>query len=289
MHSHWQKEQQLIRKKFQIPYNMTYTSQLCHQTSMTSSLKLTVKRKPNQMNKQCSTNDVHLPPIFCSTCHSNPIECSCENGLGQWWTRLHQRSGLSVLEKKSLSNSISARAMSLIDLTSIEQSKSSSHSPEYVLLNWNDRQSLLNYLQTTQHIRTISKLTLEQLHQQILTHSHIHLFDSIIDLLLTMTKDQHHISVCQIYIDPSCYSLDEITHPFSQSHCIADNGDLHSTLNSIQKLAILLGLKIELDVNEFSFENRSTKQRKSILNQHSLYLASKMPSNIIQHSSVPTP
>lgn len=101
IHSRWQKEQQLIRKKFQIPYHMTSTSRPCSQKSMTASLKLTVdrnrrKRKPDQMEKQCSTNDVHLPPIFCSTCHSNPIECSCANGLGQWWTHLNQRSSLPV-------------------------------------------------------------------------------------------------------------------------------------------------------------------------------------------------
>ena len=297
IHSRWQKEQQLIRKKFQIPYNMTYTSRPCYHKLLTplsniqSSSKLTDqhlliqhkrKKQTNRMDKQCSMKDPRLPPIFCSKCHSNPIECSCEDGIGQWWTRLHQRSSLPFLEKKSPSNSISVQHInfesSLIDLSSIEQSNS--HKPHYVLLNWNDRQSLHNFLQTTQLTRNISNLPIEQLRQQISNTPHIHLFDSIIDLLLTMTKNQHRLSLCQIYIDPSYYSTIEGAHPFSYSTCIADNTDLHCTLNSIRKLAILLGLKIDPDANEFSSENLSTKQRKSILNQHSFYLASKMPSNI---------
>ena len=312
--SQWRKEQQLIGKKFQIPYSMTYTSRSCHDkpitllsttnSSLTDQMIVTRqnrKRKTNRVSQHCSNNDFRIPPIFCAKCHLNPTECLCPDGIGQWWSYLHRRSSLLVgedtFEKKSQSNSISGRHVnfetSSIDLSSIEQSTSNkpkltSHPPHYVLLNWNDRQSLLKFLHTTQSLHNISHLTIEQLRQEITMNTHIHLFQSISDLLLTMSKEQQRISLCQIYIDPSYYSTREGTTSFSQSRLIADNYDLNRTLYSIRKISNLLGIKIDQHTNEFSFENRSTKQRKSILSQHSLFLASKIPSNIFRHSFVPT-
>lgn len=300
--SRWRKEQQLIGKKFQISYSMTSTSPSCQKKSITllstTNFSSNRKRKPNQ---RCSNDDSHIPPMFCAQCHSNPMKCQCSDGIGQWWSHLHRRSsslmGENTREKKSRSHSLSIRHVnferSLIDLSSIEQSISHkanflSHSPQYVLLNWNDRSSLLKFLHTTQSIRNISHLSIEQLRHQIITNTSIHLFQSITDLFLTLSKEQQRISLCQIYIDPSYYSTRYGTDPFSQSHLIADNYDLNRTLYSIRKISNLLGVNIDQHANDFSFENRSTKQRKSILSQHSLFLASKMPSNIFQHSPTPS-
>ena len=126
-------------------------------------------------------------------------------------------------------------------------------------------------------------MSIEQLQQLITDHNHIHIFNSITDLIFTMNKEQHRISFCHIYIDRSYYSN---TIPLSQSHLIADNINLNQTLYNIEKLAILLGVKIDQQINKFLPSRLSTKERKSILNQHSLFLASKIPYNTFRHTSV---
>jgi hypothetical protein len=106
----WQKEQQLIRQKYQIPYNMTYTSKQCYSkpisiTTQAESLfkhdKITVthkddlKRKANRLDKHyfnIKNNDSNIPPMYCSKCHLNLTECSCQDGLGQWWINLQKKS-----------------------------------------------------------------------------------------------------------------------------------------------------------------------------------------------------
>jgi hypothetical protein len=104
--SRWQKEQQLIRRKYQIPYNITYTSKPCHSKPLSipskaeSLLKhdkiiLTdkdIKRKPDQHYFDTKNNDFHIPPMYCSKCHSNLTDCLCEDGIGQRWIHLHKRS-----------------------------------------------------------------------------------------------------------------------------------------------------------------------------------------------------
>jgi hypothetical protein len=93
--SRWQKEQQLIRRKYQIPYNITYTSKPCHSKSHSipsqgeSLFKhdKNIKRKTNNEN-----NDVHIPPMYCSKCYLHLTECLCQDGIGQWWIHLQKRS-----------------------------------------------------------------------------------------------------------------------------------------------------------------------------------------------------
>jgi hypothetical protein len=88
--SRWEKEQQLIRQKYQIPYNITYTSKQCYSkptqaASLFKHNQITVtddarKRKIDRMNK-----DWNIPPMYCSKCHLNLTACLCQDGLGQWW------------------------------------------------------------------------------------------------------------------------------------------------------------------------------------------------------------
>jgi hypothetical protein len=131
-------------------------------------------------------------------------------------------------------------------------------------------------------------MSIEQLQQLITHHNHIHVFNSITDLILTMNKEQHRISLCHIYIDRLYYSNFPDNIPLSRSHLIADNINLNRMLYNIEKLAILLGVKIDQPINKFLPSRISTKQRKSILNQHLLFLASKLPSNTFRHTSVHT-
>ena len=123
-------------------------------------------------------------------------------------------------------------------------------------------------------------MSIEQLQQLITDQDHIHIFNSIIELILTMNKEQNPISFCHLYIDSNL--------PFTQSLLIADNINLKQALYSIEKIAILLGVKIDQHRNYFSIARLSTKQRKSILNQHSLFLTSKIPSNTFRHTSAHT-
>ena len=104
----WQKEQHLIRKKFQIPYNMTYTSKQClskhisittQPNSLFKDKKISVTRddvkgKTFRLDKPCfniKNNDLNIPPMYCSKCHLYLTECSCLDGLGQWWMNLQKK------------------------------------------------------------------------------------------------------------------------------------------------------------------------------------------------------
>ncbi len=129
-------------------------------------------------------------------------------------------------------------------------------------------------------------MTIEQLRKLITNNNHIHIFNSIIDLILTMNKEQHHTSLCHIYIDPFYYSTIQGTISLSQSQLIADNINLNRSLYSIHKLAVLLGVKIDQSSNEILNEKISIKQRKSILNQQLLFIASKIPYNTFGDKSV---
>ena len=99
--SRWQKEQQLIRRKYQIPYNIIYTSKPCHSKhlslpSQAESLynhdKITVTDKDIKRKTDRHYFDNHIPPMYCSKCHSNLTDCLCRDGIGQWWIHLHKRS-----------------------------------------------------------------------------------------------------------------------------------------------------------------------------------------------------
>jgi hypothetical protein len=119
-------------------------------------------------------------------------------------------------------------------------------------------------------------MTIEQLRELITNNNHIHLFNSIIDLILCIKKEQTESFLCHIYIDPSYI-------PLSQSQLIADNINLNQAIYSIQKIASLLGVKISQSINEFLPE---TKQRNLILNQQSLFIASKIPYNTFYRTSI---
>ncbi len=201
------------------------------------------------------------------------------------------------MSKRFLVKSVSERHASfdtsLVELSSMTQTNSSKvkfkpNQPHYVLLDWNNRQSLLNFLQTIHHNQHLSNMPIEQLRQLITNHDQIHLFNSIIDLILTITKQQHRLSLCDIYIDPVYYSTIPDTVPFSQSYLMADNINLNRTLHNIQQIARHLGAKIDQSTKPFSFEKVSIKQRKSILNEQMRLITSKLPNHTFRHTSIHT-
>ena len=122
-------------------------------------------------------------------------------------------------------------------------------------------------------------MTIEQLQELIIKHDHIHIFHSIIDLVLSMHKEQHQTFLCHVYIDPSYYTTIPNTIPLSQSQLVADNMNLNQVLHSIERMAILLGIKFDQPTPRILLEKISAEKRKSILHQQSLYIASKIPSH----------
>ena len=155
-----------------------------------------------------------------------------------------------------------------------------------MLLDWNNRQSLMNFIRTTKSTENLSTMTIEQLRELITNNDHIHIFNSMVDLILSMNKEQHQAVFCHIYIDPSYYSTIQGIIPLSQSHIIADNINFNRTLHSIQKMAMLLGVKIDQSLHEFLPEKPSRKQRQSILHQQTLFITSKIPYNTFRNTSV---
>lgn len=81
----WQKEQQVIRKKYQIPFNIIYTSKTCFNKHISINEKLYVtdnnsKSKIYQSDKYNIKRKVnhHTSTIGnCSKCHLNRTKCSC--------------------------------------------------------------------------------------------------------------------------------------------------------------------------------------------------------------------
>ena len=95
----WKKEQQLIRQKYQIPYNMTYIFKPCYtkletKTSIIDQKSALTgnenKRKTQRLVKDCLYN-ANLPPMYCSKCHRYLTQCLCQDGLGQWWINIHNK------------------------------------------------------------------------------------------------------------------------------------------------------------------------------------------------------
>jgi len=156
---------------------------------------------------------------------------------------------------------------------------------KYVLLDWNNRQSLMNFIRTTNSNENLSNMTIEQLRKLLTKNDHIHIFNSIIDLIISMNKEQRQAFFSHIYIDPSYYSTIQGIIPLSQSQFIADNINLNRTLHTIQQMAILLGIKIDPSIKQ---EKISTKQRQSILHEQTLFIASKIPYNRFRNLSVHT-
>ena len=166
---------------------------------------------------------------------------------------------------------------SAIDFTSIDRQNTSqtNHTEDYyALLNWNNYPSLVNFLRITKITKSFSSMTLEQLQQLVTNNEHIYVFNSINTLLLSLNKRHTQPKMAYlIYIDPTYYSALQGSYPWSQSRLIADNIDLTRTLRSIQYVVRSLGVTID----EFSPKDISPKQRKSILNQQTSLIASKLP------------
>jgi hypothetical protein len=100
--SRWQKEQQLIREKYQIPYNMTYTFKSCptKPVSITLQDKSSFKYEKNIITQISRLDEHHsnIPPMHCSKCHLNLTECTCPDGLGQWWINLQKRTRFTGID-----------------------------------------------------------------------------------------------------------------------------------------------------------------------------------------------
>ena len=95
----WQKEQQLIRQKYQIPYSMTYISKQCFDKSISTISKIEAlfqhkkgtvtddnfKIKTfNNKNHKLNTSLIH-----CLKCR---VQCSCSNRLNQRDIKLKMQS-----------------------------------------------------------------------------------------------------------------------------------------------------------------------------------------------------
>ncbi|CAF1052664.1 unnamed protein product [Rotaria magnacalcarata] len=305
----WQKEQQLIRKKYQIPYSILSTSNQClhKHISILSNVeslykyeKLTVtnnnlKTKIYQRDKHnfnIKTNGANNLLIYCSRCNLNRSACSCSNTLDQRQINLKKESCSSdAMSKRFSINSLHKQNVpidsSLIDLSSIEQTNSQTiNSNQYVLLDWNNRQSLMNFIRTTEFNQNLTAMTNEQLHELITSHNYIHIFHSIIDLILFINNEEHEENSYRVYIDPSYYGTIQGTIPFCESHLLADNINLKRVFRCTEKVAHLLGIKRDRSIRKIFEEKLSTKQRKSILNQQSLFIASKIPYNTFHNISV---
>ncbi|CAF3071280.1 unnamed protein product [Rotaria sp. Silwood2] len=281
MRYQWQKEQQLIRKKYQIPYNITYTSKQC----FNKHIPMISKAEFNDYKTKTDQLDKHSFNIkYCSKCNLNITKCLCSNESSQCSINLKKKSySTNKTSKTSSRNFLHEQHVnsdsSLINFSSIERTNSIHNKKQYVLLDWNNCQSLSNFIRTTKLNKNLSNMTIEQLHELIIKHDHIHIFQSIIDLILSMNREERQKFLCHIYIDPYYYSTIQGTIPLFQSQLIADNNNLDHVLHSIKKIATLLGVKLDQSINKILHEKLSTKQRQSILNQHSLFIASKIPYN----------
>ena len=254
--SQWKKQQQLIRRKYQISYNMTYKFQSCPK-------KLISICADNRSTDKTATS---FPPIFCSKCHLDLSKCSCQSWKKQ-----------TLPSHRNLILDISST-----DCSSMSQkSKSLSRKTYYVLLDWTNPSSLRRCIQTTiDPSKSLTNQSLQQLQELITNNQHVEVCHSIIDLIL---KSQ--FSLCQIYIDPSYYSSIENSIPFTQSSILADNTNLNKTLNNIKLIVNLLGVKL----NNHQPNNLPTnKQREIILNEQIELIRSKVPYNIFRQASVQT-
>lgn len=92
--NHWLKQKQLIRKKYQIPYNITYISKPC------SNQTISIPSQPKSFSKRNKLNATRntlkekypdIPPMHCLKCHLDLTACLCQNGLGEWWKSLSKK------------------------------------------------------------------------------------------------------------------------------------------------------------------------------------------------------
>ncbi|CAF0831395.1 unnamed protein product [Adineta ricciae] len=270
----WLKEQQIIRKNYQLSSNTPYLYTFTFHRPIPNHEKIVVTNE-NRQSK-------HDPPMFCSSCYLHLTQCVCNDGLGQWWANSkEQTQSANKLSKQSSNLSMGERHVnfdsSAIDFTSIDHkhtSQTNRTEEYYVLLNWNNYSSLINFFRTTKITKSFSSMTLEQLQQLVANNEHIHVFNSINTLLLSLNERQSQPKMTYlIYIDPTYYSALQGSSPWSQSRLIADNIDLTRSLSSIQYVVRSLGVTID----EFLPKDISPKQRKSILNQQTSLIASKLP------------
>ena len=298
LRTHWQREQHLIRKKYQISYQIVPSWQRGITAPDVMTLPATCPRVRQQNIGQRSkttpdddaaseTQSCDLP-IYCSTCHRDLKECTCPNGIGQWWRKPAQISRMED-ERSGNSSRNSTRQRRTLLSSSVTKSSSMASSntdrskalERYVLLDWNNRQSLLEFLRTATSHRNLSDLTVTQLQELISDSRHLHLFDSIIDLMLH--KASSHLY--QIYIDRSYHSTLPGMIPFTHSSVIADNLHLSQSIHATQILASRLTNNIDSSIDTFLSEQALTSKRTSIREQQSRFLASRLPKGAFYSAS----
>lgn len=197
-------------------------------------------------DRKTKTSALSLP-IRCSHCHGTVHTCSCPNGLAQWWTQSTRTTSTSAESTKKIS---------------ANESKSSN--PQYVLLDWTNRRSLLDYLSTQYPKETLSSLSLKELQRRIEEIPSIHRFNSFAELF----RSQSSFQLGQIYIDRSFYSSIPSAIPLTQSSIIADTIHLPRAIEAIHLLARQLGVQIDpITIDAHT--------RKSLLEQQSIYLSSR--------------
>jgi hypothetical protein len=161
----WQKEQRLIRKKYQIPYHTAYTSARCvtsPSTAVFSRGRLPVKPEEKRAIGSDATNEADRdPPMHCTQCDECVTKCSCSNGLGRWWANL-QKTAFSVHMLKETSmhffqeRNVQFDSSSSADLTSMNQPRSDHESYLFALLDRSNRQSVQNFIRTMKLTENLS-------------------------------------------------------------------------------------------------------------------------------------
>ena len=281
----WQNEQQLIRKKYRIPYNTAYTSARCvtsYGTAVFSHARLPGKREKKRANDD--------PPMRCTRCDEYPTKCSCSNGLGRWWANLQRRSSSVHMPKKASMHFFQEQnvqvdpssSSSSADLTSMNAPRSNEASYLFAVVDRANRQSVQNFIRTLKVTENLSTMTDEQLNDILNKHGSVKIVHSLVDLGLAIDHDGDRSHLCQTYIDPSFYSSVAGRIPFSQSRLVADNFNLTQALHSIDTLCSQLGVNIDRLADhslskEIAAHAASKKTRHLILQAHSQLLASQMP------------
>ena len=277
--THWQREQHLIRKKYRIPYPIVPPRH--RDISAPDPVVLPVAR-PGIRQQKTSHYDSQDPPIYCSTCHGDLQNCACPNGISRWWRRVEDElsastSRTSTRERRTLFNS------TVTEHSSIARSHSnrSNALERDVLLDWNDRQSLLTFLRTVTSHKNLANLTLSQLQELISNCGYLRRFDSVIDLMLRKSSTHLH----QIYIDRSYHTTLPGMIPFTHLSIIADNLDLSQALHATQILASRLTEKIDSSIDAFLCDPPLQSKRVSLRQKQSLFLASQLPTGTLYSST----
>ena len=77
--SHWQKQKQLIRTKYNVSYPMLYNFRSCSKFA-------SIARVDTKWEKVVEKDTAM---IFCGQCRNDLSKCQCLNGLGNWWKKIN--------------------------------------------------------------------------------------------------------------------------------------------------------------------------------------------------------